>query len=51
MNSISANCFQIYVEYVARNPLCPLNDVITSKLFENKLDAFMAGLSFFEGTE
>nr|CAB3267217.1 trafficking protein particle complex subunit 1-like [Phallusia mammillata] len=38
----------VYVEFVVRNPLCPLNEPIRSSLFETKLETFMTGLSFFE---
>lgn len=39
--------FQIYVEYVVRNPVCDLDKPITSELFQTKLDEFIRGLPFF----
>jgi hypothetical protein len=39
--------FQIYVEYVVRNPVCDLDKPITSELFQTKIDEFVRGLPFF----
>lgn len=33
--------FQIYVEYVVKNPLNTLKEPIRSELFKTKLDAFV----------
>jgi len=32
---------QIYVEYVVKNPLCPLDKPIESEVFKSKLDEFI----------
>ncbi|XP_046336108.1 trafficking protein particle complex subunit 1-like [Haliotis cracherodii] len=37
----------IYVEYVVKNPLCYLDQPITSELFKAKLDDFVRGLPIF----
>ncbi|XP_046546287.1 trafficking protein particle complex subunit 1-like isoform X2 [Haliotis rubra] len=37
----------IYVEYVVKNPLCCLDQPITSELFKAKLDDFVRGLPIF----
>ena len=39
--------FQIYVEYVVKNPLCKLGEPITSDLFKVKLDDYIRGLPIF----
>lgn len=39
--------FQIYVEYVVKNPLTELGEPITSELFRTKLDEYIRGLPFF----
>ena len=39
--------FQIYVEYVVKNPLCRLDEPIQSELFASKLDAFIRSLPIF----
>ncbi|KAH9509435.1 Trafficking protein particle complex subunit 1 [Bulinus truncatus] len=36
-----------YVEYVVKNPLCQLDQPITSELFKAKLDEFVRGLPQF----
>ena len=38
---------QIYVEYVIKNPMCPLGETITSELFKTKLDEYVRGLPIF----
>ena len=42
-----SHCLQIYVDYVIRNPLYEPGDVITSELFENKLDEYIRNLPIF----
>ncbi|XP_064639676.1 trafficking protein particle complex subunit 1-like isoform X2 [Lineus longissimus] len=37
----------IYVEYVVKNPMCPLGEPIQSELFKSKLDDFVRGLPIF----
>ena len=39
--------FQIYVEYVVKNPLCQLNEPIQSELFTSKLDSYIRSLTIF----
>ncbi|KAI8770534.1 trafficking protein particle complex subunit 1 [Biomphalaria glabrata] len=38
----------IYVEYVVKNPLCQLDQPITSELFKYKLDEYVKSLSAFQ---
>jgi hypothetical protein len=38
---------QIYVEYVAKNPLAKINEEIKNELFARSLDVFMRGLNVF----
>ena len=38
MRYISDIYFQVYVEYVVKNPLCQLNEPILSDLFKTKVD-------------
>lgn len=38
---VSIFSFQIYVEYVVKNPLCKMQQPIQSELFKTKLDAFI----------
>ncbi|KAF6040395.1 TRAPPC1 [Bugula neritina] len=38
---------QIYVEYVVKNPLCPLDKPITSDFFKDKLETFIKALPFY----
>lgn len=33
--------FQVYVEYIVKNPVLSLQDLITSELFKQKLDIFV----------
>ncbi|XP_001508283.2 trafficking protein particle complex subunit 1 [Ornithorhynchus anatinus] len=37
----------IYVEFVVKNPLCPLGEAVQSELFRTRLDAYVRGLPFF----
>ena len=37
----------IYVEYVVKNPMCELNQPITSELFKTKLDEYVKDLPQF----
>ncbi|XP_018589292.1 trafficking protein particle complex subunit 1 [Scleropages formosus] len=37
----------LYVEYVVKNPLCPLGEPIQSELFSTRLDSFVRALPFF----
>ena len=39
--------FQIYVEYVVKNPLCRLDEPIQSELFASKLDTYIRSLNIF----
>ena len=39
--------FQIYVEYVVKNPLCHLDEPIQSDLFASKLDTYIRSLNMF----
>ena len=39
--------FQIYVEYVVKNPLCELGEPIKSELFQSKIDDYIRGLPIF----
>ena len=38
---------QVYVEFVARNPLAQMNQEIKSELFEKNLDTLVRGLNVF----
>lgn len=40
-------CLQLYVEYIVRNPLCPLGESLRSELFNSRLDSFIKALPFF----
>ncbi|XP_005106411.1 trafficking protein particle complex subunit 1 [Aplysia californica] len=37
----------LYVEYVVKNPLCELDQPVTSELFKTKLDEYIRGLPQF----
>lgn len=37
----------VYVEYVVKNPQCPLGQPPTSELFKHKMDEFVRGLPLF----
>lgn len=37
----------IFVEYVVKNPLCSLNEPLTSDLFKSKMDEYVRGLPVF----
>ena len=38
---------QVYVEFVARNPLADLNEEIKCELFEKNLDTYVRSLTVF----
>ena len=40
----------IFVEYAVKNPLCSLEESVSSDLFKSKLDEFIRGLPIFAGT-
>uniref|UniRef100_A0A3B3QEV0 Trafficking protein particle complex subunit n=1 Tax=Paramormyrops kingsleyae TaxID=1676925 RepID=A0A3B3QEV0_9TELE len=37
----------LYVEYIVKNPLCPLGESLRSELFNSRLDSFIKALPFF----
>lgn len=38
---------QLYVEFVVKNPLCPLGQTVQSELFRSRLDSYVRSLPFF----
>ena len=39
--------FQIYLEYVVKNPFCSREEAVKSELFKTKLDEYVRGLPIF----
>uniref|UniRef100_UPI0039BF33C2 trafficking protein particle complex subunit 1 isoform 4 n=1 Tax=Mus musculus TaxID=10090 RepID=UPI0039BF33C2 len=37
----------LYVEFVVKNPLCPLGQTVQSELFRSRLDSYVRSLPFF----
>ncbi|KAG7464568.1 hypothetical protein MATL_G00166970 [Megalops atlanticus] len=37
----------LYVEYIVKNPLCPLGETLQSELFNSRLESFIRALPFF----
>uniref|UniRef100_UPI0039BF4DC7 trafficking protein particle complex subunit 1 isoform 6 n=1 Tax=Mus musculus TaxID=10090 RepID=UPI0039BF4DC7 len=38
---------ELYVEFVVKNPLCPLGQTVQSELFRSRLDSYVRSLPFF----
>lgn len=43
--------FQVYVEYIVKNPVVNLQEPITSDLFKQKLDTFVKQSPAFSGSK
>lgn len=39
--------FQVYVEYVVKNPVCDMSQPIESEIFKTKLDEYIRALPVF----